>query len=253
MAGRLDEKVAVITGGGSGIGRAMAVRFAREGARVVVVDIVAGAVSETVSEIEASGGRALGVVADVAVESDIDRMIDTARSEYGRIDILCNNAGIMDRNQPITELSNDLWERVLAVNLRGPFWACRRAIPIMIEQGRGAVLNIASVAGLFGCRAGAAYTASKHALIGLTRNIAFMYAANGIRCNAICPGGVSTNIGWGGEPSEFGTGRIGLGFGIVPRIGKPEEIAEVGLLLVSDEAGFVNGAVMTVDGGWGAY
>jgi NAD(P)-dependent dehydrogenase (short-subunit alcohol dehydrogenase family) len=210
-------------------------------------------VTEAVAEIERSGGSALGVVADMAVESDIDKMIDTASASYGRIDILCNNAGIMDRNQPITELSNDLWERVMAVNLRGPFWACRKVVPIMIEQGGGAILNIASVAGLFGCRAGAAYTASKHALIGLTRNIAFMYAASGIRCNAICPGGVSTSIGWGGEPSEFGTGRIGLGFSVVPRIGKPEEIAEIGLLLVSDEAGFVNGTVMTVDGGWSAY
>jgi NAD(P)-dependent dehydrogenase (short-subunit alcohol dehydrogenase family) len=253
MTGRLDEKVAVITGGGSGIGRAIAARFAKEAACVVVADLVADAVKEAVLEIEAAGGRAAGAVGDVTVESDVDRMIQTATHVFGRVDILCNNAGIMDRNQPITELSNDLWERVMAVNLRGPFWACRRAVPIMIEQGGGAILNIASVAGLFGCRAGAAYTASKHALIGLTRNIAFMYAASGIRCNAICPGGVSTNIGWGGDPSEFGTGRIGLGFSIVPRIGKPEEIAEVGLLLVSDEAGFVNGTVMTVDGGWSAY
>jgi len=250
---RLSEKVVVITGAGSGIGRAMATLFAQEGAKVVVADIVEERVAEVVEEIKQAGGAATGTIVNVAAENDVGGMIDKAVEVYGRLDILCNNAGVMDRMAPAHEVSDELWARVLGINLTGPFMAARKAIPIMREQGSGVILNTSSLSGLFGGRAGAAYTASKHGLIGLTKSIAFMYAAEGIRCNAICPGGVETAIGVGGQPSAFGYGRMQLGFGTNPRLGQPEEIARVALTLVSDESSFVNGAVVVIDGGWSAY
>lgn len=250
---KLTGKVAVITGAGSGIGRAMATLFASEGAKVVVADIVEERVNEVVAAINEAGGSATGVVVNVASQEDVSRMIERATEHFGRLDILCNNAGIMDRMAPVHEVSDELWERVLSVNLTGPFLACREAIPIMREQGSGVILNTSSLAGVNGSRAGAAYTASKHGVVGLTKNIAFMYAAEGIRCNALCPGAVETAIGIGGAPSEFGYGRMQLGLGTNPRAAKPEELARIALALVSDDGSFVNGAALVVDGGWSAY
>lgn len=249
---RLKDKVAVITGAGSGIGRAMATLFAAEGARVVVADIVTDRVDETVSAIQATGGTATGIHVNVASEADIEKLLTTATATYGRIDILCNNAGIMDRMTPVGDMTDDLWERVLRINLTGPMMAMRRAIPMMIAQGGGTILNTASTAGLRGSHAGAAYTASKHGLVGLTKNTAYMYATQGIRCNAICPGGTETAIGIGGEPNAFGLERMQAGSGSMPRIGKPIDLANIALTLVSDEASFVNGSIVVVDGGWTA-
>lgn len=250
---KLKDKVALVTGAASGIGRAIAVRFAREGAAVVATDIVAKALDETVSDITAAGGSAVGRIVDVSREADISAMVEAGLKNFGRIDILCNNAGVLDGVSPVAEVTDELWERVLRINLTGPFLACRKVIPIMLGQGGGTILNIASVAGLFGCRGGAAYVASKHGLVGLTKNIAFMYAHQGIRCNAICPGAVESNIAAGSAFNEFGSARMGLGLGTMPRIGRPDEIAAVAVLLVSDEGSFVNGAVVPVDGGWAAY
>jgi NAD(P)-dependent dehydrogenase (short-subunit alcohol dehydrogenase family) len=210
-------------------------------------------VDEVVATIQAAGGEAIGCKVNVASEADINNMIDTALEEYSRIDILCNNAGVMDRMTPVADITDDLWQRVLSINLTGPMMTMRRAIPMMIEQGGGVILNTASTAGLRGSHAGAAYTASKHGLVGLTKNTAYMYATQGIRCNAICPGGTETAIGVGGEPNEFGMGRMQAGAGSMSRIGKPEELANVALTLVSDEASFVNGAIVVIDGGWTAY
>ncbi|MBZ0295223.1 MAG: glucose 1-dehydrogenase [Anaerolineae bacterium] len=250
---RLADKVAIVTGAGSGMGRAMAELFASEGAKVVVTDIVQERVDDVVQAIQSAGGTASGVLVDVSKEADTDAMINHAVDTYGRLDILVNNAGIMDAMTPITDVSNDLWRRILGVNLDGPFYAMRKAIPIMLEQGGGTILNIASIGGVQGGRAGAAYTTSKHALIGLTRNTGYMYGPQGIRCNAICPGGVETAIGLGGAPHEWGLQRMQTGAGNIGPAGKPEDIAAVALLLVSDEARFVNGAAWVVDGGWTAY
>ncbi len=250
---RLDGKVAVITGAGSGIGRAMAERFVAEGAAVVVADLVEERVQAVASALQQAGGRVHPFVGDVGSPEDAERMIDGALGAFGRLDILCNNAGIMDGVTPAGDVPLELWERVLRVNLTGPFLACRKAIPIMRAQGGGVILNTGSIGGLHGGRAGAAYTASKHGLVGLTRNIAYMYAADGIRCNIICPGAVETAIGLGGEPNAFGLARLQLGMGTMPRVAKPEEIASVAAFLASDEASYVNGAVIVVDGGWTAY
>jgi NAD(P)-dependent dehydrogenase (short-subunit alcohol dehydrogenase family) len=250
---KLENKVALVTGAASGIGKAIAFQFAKEGAAVVASDIISDAMGTVVDEINAAGGKAVGLTVNVALESDIASMVDTAMKDFGRIDVLCNNAGVLDGMVPVAEVTDELWERVITINLKGPFLACRKVIPIMLEQSAGAILNIASAAGLFGCRGGAAYTTSKHGLVGLTKNIAFMYAQRGIRCNAICPGGVESNIAGGGEFNEFGYSRMGLGVPVIPRMGQPEEVATVAVMLVSDDGSFVNGAAIPVDAGWMAY
>lgn len=250
---RLQGKTAIITGAGSGMGRAMAELFAAEGANVVVSDVVEDRVRTVVQGIENAGGRVTGVVTDVSKAADVNRMIDEALSRFGTVDILINNAGIMDRMMPADEVEDELWERVLAVNLTGPFLACRRILPHMVERGKGVIINVASIGGLEGGRAGAAYTASKHGVVGLTKNIAWTYLEKGIRAVAICPGAVETAIGVGGVPSQAGLARAQKGMVTMPRPGKPEEIAKVALFLASDEASYTNGAVVTVDGGWTSY
>lgn len=247
---RLHGKVALITGAGSGIGRATAERFAAAGARVAVCDIVPERVDEVVAAIRDAGGEALGITMDIARQEDVDRAVASTLSAYGRLDILVNNAGIMDRMLPVADVPDDLWDRIMAVNVTGPFRLTRRIVPIMLKQGSGSIVNVSSVAGLGGGKAGTAYTTSKHALLGLTKSVAWLHAREGIRCNAVCPGGVETNIGMGGEPSEAGLARLGVGFPTAVRTGDPEEIANVILFLASDEASLVNGVAVAADAGW---
>ncbi|WP_238654943.1 SDR family oxidoreductase [Paenibacillus piscarius] len=251
---RLHNKVAVVTGAASGMGKAVAVLFAKEGARVVVADIHLEAAEKVAGDIESSGGEAIAVQANVADESDIQHLIDSTVSTYGTVDILVNNAGIMDNFEPAGEIEDESWERVLAVNTTSVMRATRKVLPIFLAKQQGVIINVASVGGLFGARAGAAYTASKHAVIGFTKNTGFMYAAKGIRCNAIAPGGVETNIGSTmTHINTFGMERTQPGMALNPRMGQPEEIAQLALFLASEEASFVNGAVITADGGWTAH
>lgn len=251
---RLQGKVAVVTGAASGIGEAIAKLFAQEGARVVASDISKDKLEQVVKEITDAGGAAVAAVANVAVEDDVQKMIDTAVEQFGTLDVLVNNAGIMDNFMPAHETTDELWERVLAVNTTGPLRTMRKALPIMMEKGKGSIINVASVAGVGGSRAGAAYTASKHAAIGLTKNVGYQYATSGIRCNAIAPGGVETNIGDTiDNPSKFGYERMMLGTQSNPRSGEPMEIANIALFLASDESSFVNGAIIIADSGWSAY
>jgi NAD(P)-dependent dehydrogenase (short-subunit alcohol dehydrogenase family) len=231
----------------------MANLFAEQGSSVTVVDVVPSRVDEVVGEISGSGRSGMGMVRDLSVASEPEAMIDEVVKKQGRIDILCNNAGIMDAAKPVAETSDDLWERVLNINLNAAFRASRRVIPVMIAHGSGVILNTASVAGLFGGRAGAAYTVSKHGLIGLTKSIAASYGSKGIRCNAMVLGAVKTAIGLGGEPSAVGLENLNKTMTTMPRMAEPMEIARLALFLVSDESSFVNGSCVTIDGGWTTY
>lgn len=253
MAPALEGKVAVVTGAGSGVGKAMAELFAKHGSRVVIVDVVASRVSQVVSEITSSP-KAVGIVRDLSVKSEVEAMVDEVVKSQGRVDILCNNAGIMDSAKQVAETSDELWHRVLDTNLNAPFWASRRVIPVMLAHGGGVILNTASVAGLYGGRAGVAYTVSKHGLIGLTRSIAASYGGKGIRCNAMVLGAVDTAIGLGSEePSQLGFEILKKTMATMPRMADPMEIARLGLFLVSHDSSFVNGSCITIDGGWTVY
>jgi NAD(P)-dependent dehydrogenase (short-subunit alcohol dehydrogenase family) len=247
---RLEGKVAVVTGAGSGIGRAMAQRFVEEGASVVVVDWHTDAVFAAAREI---GGSIAALTANVAIEADATAMIDKAVGDFGRIDVLVNNAGVMDLFQSVADVDNETWRRVMSVNVDGPMFAMRRAVPLMLAQGGGAIVNIASVAGLGGGSAGAAYTASKHALIGLTRSTAFQYAKTGLRCNAIASGGVETNIMQSIDQTKIdqaALARLGAYHAVNPGMLQPVDLANLALFLASEEARHVNGAIIPADMGW---
>lgn len=251
---RLEGKVAIVTGAASGIGKSIASLYAKEGAKVVISDINQERADAVAKEIKSTGGKAIAIACNVAKEQDIQTLIDSAVAEYGTLDILVNNAGIMDNFEAAADIEDDSWERIFSINTTGVMRATRKALKVFLEKNSGNIINIASVGGLQGARAGATYTASKHAVIGFTKNTGFMYANSGIRCNAIAPGGVETNIGSTmTHISEFGMGRTQPGMAVNPRIGKPEEIAYVALFLASDESSFVNGTVITADSGWTAY
>lgn len=250
---KLENKVAVITGAGSGMGKSMIELFAKEGAKIIAADINEAGVNEVIGSLNGPGEITF-CKTDVSDRAQVENMIDQAMNKYGKLDILINNAGILDKMMPVSELEDEVWNKVLAVNVNGVMYACRKAVPIMEKQGGGVIINTASVGGLNGCRAGAAYTASKFAVVGLTKNIGFMYAKNGIRCNAICPGSIETNIAAGlASASQFGMGRATAGVSLSPRNGKANEIATTALFLASDDSSFINGTTITVDGGWTAY
>jgi NAD(P)-dependent dehydrogenase (short-subunit alcohol dehydrogenase family) len=252
----LESTSALVTGAGNGIGRAIAGELARRGAAVAAVDIDKPGADATVEAIVAAGGRATAVPANLLEPGEIEEAVATAADAFGSLDILVNNAGVMDSLMTPTTVTLDQWERVMAVNATAPFLLIKYAVPRMIAQGGGAIVNIASIAGLAGARAGVAYTASKHAVVGLTRNVAWAYADQGIRCNAVCPGGVSTEIATrqvrGDERDPLGVERYRMATSMKPRPGEPREIANVVAFLASSDASFLNGAIVPVDGGWTA-
>jgi len=249
---RIEGKVAVITGAASGIGLAIARLFVAEGAKVVAVDWHAEAIAAAVTDI---GGGIVGIIGNVADEADSVAMIDRAVAEFGRIDILVNNAGVMDLFQSVADVDNETWRRCMSVNVDGPMYAMRLAVPLMLAQGGGSIVNIASVAAIGGGAAGAAYTASKHALIGLTKSTAYQYAKLGLRCNALAVGGVSTNIMESVKTDALdqeALGRLGAFHASNPGTLDPVDIANAVLFLASDDARHLNGAVLPVDMGWSA-
>jgi NAD(P)-dependent dehydrogenase (short-subunit alcohol dehydrogenase family) len=250
---KLTDKVAVVTGAAAGMGRSIAILYAREGAKVVVSDINSDGALSTVREIEENGGTAIAIGSDISKGKDVQELIDTAVKNFGTLDILVNNAGIMDNFVPAGEVTDELWDRVIAVNLTGPMRAIRKSLGIFTAKGSGVIINVSSIGGLNGSRAGAAYTSSKHALIGLTKNVGFQYAKSGIRCNAIAPGGVTTNIMNGMKPNEFGMEKAMSGINGNIRMGESEEIARIALFLACEDSSLVNGTVITADAGWTAY
>lgn len=253
---------ALVTGGGSGIGQAIAYVLAEAGAPVAVMDVLPKGAEETAAAITRKGGRAIVVPGDVSRWEDVDRAVAKTVAELGHLAILVNAAGILDGYQPADEMKPGVWERVIAINLTGTFLCARRALAEMLPRGAGRIVNIASVAGLVGSGGGPAYTASKHGVVGLTRQLAIIYGDRGVTVNAICPGAVATGLRahsveilGADAPPMRGVGADEAAVrAITPagRRGTVEEIAAAARYLASEEAAYVTGHTLVVDGGWTA-
>lgn len=249
MAGLLEDKVALVTGAGSGIGRATALTFAREGARVLVSDVDQAGGEETVKAVAEAGGEARMVRTDVTRESDVAAAVAAAVDGYGRLDCAVNNAGITGGGGAIPDLSLEQWNRTVAVNLTGVFLCLKYEIPVMRDQGGGAIVNVSSGAGLIGVPGLPHYCASKHGVLGLTKTAALENARTGVRVNAICPGSTDTPLLRGAMAADSRLEKMVLSNIPTGRLGRPEEIAEAAVWLCSDRASWVTGESMLVDGG----
>ena len=245
--GKLDGKVALITGAASGIGRASALLFVEEGAKVAVADYVPAQGQETVKMIKEAGAEAIFIEADVSKAADVERMVKTTVDTYGRIDILFNNAGIMGAFAPTAKTTEEKWDLIVGINLKGVFLGSKYAIPVMLDQGGGVIVNTASTAGIEALPNLPAYSASKGGVILLTKAMAMEYGKKNIRVNCICPGGIRTPIaaasGIVGEQSPLPGQPL-------RRIGEPEDVAQAALYLASDGSSYITGAALVVDGGW---
>jgi NAD(P)-dependent dehydrogenase (short-subunit alcohol dehydrogenase family) len=249
--GRLEGKVAIVTGAASGIGRASALAFAREGAKVVVVDREAAGIARTAKAIGDAGGAALGLAADIAVESEVARYVALAVETYGGLDVVYANAGISGGLTPLLEQSAELWAEVLRVNLIGPFLAIKHAAPVMTARGGGSIVLTASVAGLRASAGGSAYAASKAGVVSLAQTASHALTGTGVRVNAICPGLIETGMTkplFDHARARGTDGKIGQ-LNPLRRPGAPDEIAAMALFLASDESSYVNGQAFAVDGG----
>ena len=253
---------AFVTGGGSGIGRAIAQALAAQGAAVAIFDLFPEGGKDTVAAIASKGGRATFVQGDASRWDDVDRAVAAAIRELGPLGIMVNAAGILDGYEPAEGMTPALWERVVGINLTGSFFGSKRALAEMLPRGRGRIINIASVAGLVGSGGGPAYTASKHGVVGLTRQLAITYAARGVTVNAICPGAIqtslranSTRILGADAPEMRGVGGDEAAVRAITPVGRRgtlEEIAAAACYLASEEADYVTGHTLVIDGGWTA-
>ncbi len=250
MPGTLQHKVALVTGGGSGIGRATSLAFARENANVVVADVNVEGGEETVSAIKEAGGESVFVHADVARAAEVEAMVNQTIQVYGRLDCAFNNAGVSGGRGLIHEYSEEDWDRVIGINLKGVWLCMKYEIIQMLEQGGGAIVNTASVMGLVGGSRSPSYGAAKHGVVGLTKTAAVGYAQSGIRVNAVCPGYIRTPLLEQGVLRDPGGEAPIVARHPIGRLGRPEEIAETVVWLCSDAASFVTGHAMPVDGGY---
>ncbi|MDO8531383.1 MAG: SDR family oxidoreductase [Dehalococcoidia bacterium] len=248
--GTFDGKVAIVTGASSGIGRATALAFAREGARVVVADVLVAGGDETVRMVKKAGGQAIFIKTDVSRTADVQTMVERTVRKYGRLDCAFNNAGIEGAAAPIVDSTEENFDRVIGINLKGVWLCMKYEIPEMLKHKGGAIVNCSSIAGLVGFPGVTPYVASKHGVVGLTKTAALEYAKSGIRVNAVCPGVIRTPMiehftgGNAAAAAQLAAGEP------VGRMGAPEEIAEAVVWLCSDAASFVTGHPMVVDGGW---
>ncbi|WP_431279247.1 SDR family NAD(P)-dependent oxidoreductase [Leifsonia poae] len=243
--GRFEGRTVIVTGAASGIGRATASRIAREGGRVIAVDISGDKLNDLAASV--AGGTVVPVVGDITKQEDIDRIVaEAGDSIHG----LANVAGVNDDFSPAHETTDAVWDRVIAINLTGGFKLSRAVLPAMLAAGNGSIVNIASEAGLRGDASGNAYTVSKHGVIGLTRSAAFMYGPQGVRVNAVAPGGVATGIPMPAHVSETGSARLGPFQAAIPTLATAEQLAASITFLLSDDGVNINGAILPSDGGW---
>lgn len=253
---KLKGKVAVVTGASSGMGREIAYVFAKEGAVVYAAARRLEKLEELAEKTKDFEGKIIPVSSNLINQEDAEKLVEYAYSDSGKLDILVNNAGIMDDFSGVGDVNDEMMNKVFDLNVFAPFYTSRKAVNIFLKEGRGVIVNIASIGGLYGARAGAVYTASKHALVGLTKNTGYMYAKKNIRCNAICPGAIETDIGSGEymkHVNQDGMNTIMANIGGNPRSGSPSEIAKIAVFLASDESSLINGQCLAADAGWTAF
>lgn len=253
MSKRLEDKIVIISGGGAGIGKGIASCFAEHGAKLVLSDIKKENLDGTITELKEAGADVVGLIADASSNDGIAATFDKARKTFGRIDVLVNNAGVPDYWKTLVEVSDDDWQRNIGINLTGPFRACRAIVPIMIEQGGGVIVNIASISALRGGRSGLAYTVAKHGVVGLTQAVAVEYGDKGVRCNCISPGSVITSLSSMDGMSEEGMKIREKGIVTRPPRAMPDDISPAALFLACDDSHYVNGTNLVVDAGWTAW